>query len=83
MILTGTGIPEGINTRLLLKNYQFSHPNAAVYFLPINQVTAINHGSPRQDFSSPPNAKIQWAQWHRKTAYYLQRPLDDLKAVSH
>jgi hypothetical protein len=77
-----SAVPEGINTRLILENYQFKHPSADVYFLPITQVTAINHGSPRKESRNPPNAKIQWAQWHRKSVYYLQRPLDDLRNVS-
>jgi len=70
---------EKINSRLLLENYQFKHPSVDVYFLPITQVTAINHGSHRKGSSNPPNAKIEWAKWNQKSNYYLQKPIEDLR----
>jgi hypothetical protein len=73
---------EKINSRLLLENYQFKHPSVDVYFLPITQVTAINHGSHRKGSSNPPNAKIEWAKWNQKSNYYLQKPIEDLRNVS-
>lgn len=70
-----------INPSMQLLNYQFSHPKSSVYFLPINQMIAINHNSARTVHGQPPNAKLRWASWNKKSVYALQRPLDDLKKV--
>jgi hypothetical protein len=71
-----------INPTMQLLNYQMSHPKSSVYFLPINQMVAINHNSARIAGGLAPNAKMRWASWNRKSNYSLQRPLDDLKKVS-
>jgi hypothetical protein len=73
---------EDMNILSIFLNYQFSHPDSSVYFFPINQVIAINHNSNRSEDGTAPNAKLQWATWNRKSAYYLERPLHDLKNVS-
>jgi hypothetical protein len=71
-----------INPWMQLLNYEFSHPKSSVYFLPINQMSGINHNSERLDSGKPPNARLRWATWNSKSNYMLQRPLEDLKRVS-
>lgn len=75
------GLADMNNISLFL-NYQFSHPNSSVFFFPINQAIAINHNSDRRKGGNPPNAKLEWATWNRKSMYYLARPLQDLENVS-
>ena len=70
-----------INPTFQLLNYQFSHPESSVYFVPINQMIGINHNSDRSDAGQTPNAKLQWATWNTKSLYALLRPLEDLKKV--
>ena len=73
---------DDINPKQLVYNYQYSHPNSSAYFFPINTAIAINHQSTRQDtIYNPysPNAALRWSTSERKSRYYLQRHLDDLK----
>jgi hypothetical protein len=81
---TGVHFPgiEDINNISLFLNYQFSHPDSSVFFFPINQVIAINHNSDRSKGGVEPNAQIRWATWNRKSTYFLERPIQDLKNVS-
>jgi len=78
---TGVHFPgiEDINNISLFLNYQFSHPDSSVFFFPINQVIAINHNSDRSKGGVEPNAQIRWATWNRKSTYFLERPIQDLK----
>jgi hypothetical protein len=75
------GVDNLINPTMQLLNYQMSHPKSSAYFLPINQMVAINHNSARFAGGMAPNAKLQWASWNRKSHYSLQRPLEDLQKV--
>jgi len=68
-----------ISPSMQILNYQFSHPKSSIYLLPINQMIGINHNSARSASGQPPNAKLRWAAWNKKSVYALQRPLDDLK----
>jgi len=73
--LNSTDVTEGltVNPTMQMLNYQFSHAQSSLYLLPINQMAAINHAG------SATNAKLQWATWDKKSSYYLQRPMEDLK----
>lgn len=81
MTMNSSETPSGVNPTQLLMNYQLGHPNSSVLFLPINPLVGINHMSPRMPNGSPPNAELRWSEWDKKSHYYLQRPLEDLKEV--
>eukprot|EP00548_Thalassiothrix_antarctica_P010222 CAMPEP_0194155524 /NCGR_PEP_ID=MMETSP0152-20130528/64960_1 /TAXON_ID=1049557 /ORGANISM="Thalassiothrix antarctica, Strain L6-D1" /LENGTH=284 /DNA_ID=CAMNT_0038862469 /DNA_START=83 /DNA_END=934 /DNA_ORIENTATION=- len=72
-----------INPTMQMLNYQFSNPNSSIYFLPINQMLAINHNNDRRPSGKIPNAKLKWAEWDKKSKYVLQRPLEDLRKESY
>jgi hypothetical protein len=75
-------IATEINPLQLIYNYHFYHPNSSAYFFPINTAIAINHQSTRYyDRYNPlsPNAEVRWSTTERKSSYYLQRQLGDLK----
>ena len=71
-----------LNDKLLLLNYQFTHPNSSVYFFPINHAFIFNHNSERLQGGAKPNARMRWATWNKKSNYFLRRPLEDLEKVS-
>jgi len=65
----------------LMYNYQLSHPESSVLFFPTNAAIVINHSSLRMDQANGPNAELKWSMKDKRTAYYLQRHLSDLKQV--
>jgi hypothetical protein len=72
-----------INEKLLFLNYQFSHPRSSVYFFPISHAFMFNHDSERVNGGTRPNAELRWADWSKKSQYFLQKPLEDLMKVRH
>lgn len=76
-----TKAEHDINEYQLFLNYHFSHPDSSVYFFPINHAFTINHNSDRPRGGVKPNAELRWATWNKKSAYYLERSLEDLKKV--
>jgi len=78
-----SNITEDINPLMQMLNYQFTHADSLVHFLPINQVIAINHNSKRMPNGQQPNVEIRWASWDKRSSYYLERPLEDLKNEHH
>jgi len=76
-----TMVGAEINPQLLFLNYQFSHPQSSVYFFPINHGYIFNHNSRMMPGGQAPNAQLRWSNWNKKSNYFLQRPLEDLKKV--
>ena len=73
-----------VNPIKLMYNYHFGHPNSTAFFFPGTTAISINHNSNRNSASGwkEANVKLQWASsWDKKTRYFLQRPLEDLKKV--
>uniref|UniRef100_A0A7S4JNF3 SET domain-containing protein n=1 Tax=Odontella aurita TaxID=265563 RepID=A0A7S4JNF3_9STRA len=64
-----------INRKQLLYNYQLTHPESSVLFFPTNTAITINHSRERE------NARLRWSNTDRKSMYYLQRPIADLRKV--
>ena len=78
--LVGRHLPEDINTINLALNYQFSHPGSSLYLFPTTSALLINHRSANQRWGgTKPNAELRWSTTDRKSAYFLQRTLEDLK----
>eukprot|EP00560_Eucampia_antarctica_P004260 CAMPEP_0197838076 /NCGR_PEP_ID=MMETSP1437-20131217/34196_1 /TAXON_ID=49252 ORGANISM="Eucampia antarctica, Strain CCMP1452" /NCGR_SAMPLE_ID=MMETSP1437 /ASSEMBLY_ACC=CAM_ASM_001096 /LENGTH=655 /DNA_ID=CAMNT_0043445605 /DNA_START=42 /DNA_END=2006 /DNA_ORIENTATION=- len=68
-----------INKKQLIYNYQFAHPESSILFFPTNSAVLINHNSERMFNGSPPNAELRWSTSSKKSLYFLQRHLEDLK----
>lgn len=62
-----------VTRKQLAYNYQYAHPESSLLFFPTNTAITINHHSERT------NAELRWSETDRKSMYYLQRPLEDLK----
>jgi hypothetical protein len=61
-----------INSKQLMTNYHFGHPNSSIAFLPLTQLIAINHNR------AAPNARVEFSRRDPKTIYLLQRPIEDI-----
>jgi len=72
-------LPEGINKKHLKLNYQLAHKDSSVFFFPINTAIAINHQSAKSKSGNSPNAEMRWSISDKKSLYYQQRTLEDLK----
>jgi len=79
--LGGSHIPENVNKKQLIYNYQFAHPESSILFFPTNSAVLINHNSERMLNGSPPNARLSWSKSSKKSLYFLQRHLEDLQEV--
>ena len=78
--LVGRHLPDDINTVNLALNYQFSHPDSSLYLFPTTSAILINHRSANQRWGgAKPNAELRWSTTDEKSAYFLQRTLEDLK----
>lgn len=66
-------LPQDINRKQLVYNYQYAHPDSSALFFPTNTAIMINHRKHQ------PNAEIRWSKTDKKSSYYLQRTLNDLK----
>jgi hypothetical protein len=69
-----------INSKQMMMNYHFGHPNSTILFLPLTQMIAINHNSARTLHGTAPNARVEFSTHDPKTRYLLQRPLVDIFA---
>jgi hypothetical protein len=65
-------LPPAINSKQLLLNYHFGHPDSSILFLPISHLIAINHDG------TAPNARVEFSTRERKSRYLLHRPLEDI-----
>lgn len=77
--MNATHLPRDILRKQLIYNYQFAHPESSVLFFPANTAFMINHQSERTPGGISPNAEIRWSVSDKRSMYYLQRHLDDLK----
>ena len=77
--LEGDHMPNNTNKINLAYNYQYANPSSSVLFLPLTPAITINHRSQRGQLRSKPNARLRWSQTNKKSIYYLQRPLEDLR----
>ena len=79
--LSGDHVPRNYSTNRinLAYNYQYASPNSSVLFFPANTAITINHRSQRGWLGPKPNAELRWSRTNKKSMYYLQRPLEDLK----
>ena len=73
--------PKGINKKQLVYNYMWSHPKSSLLLFPTNTAITINHASDRDSSKILPNAELRWSQTDKKSMYYLQTHLHDLKKV--
>mmetsp|Transcript_17467 Transcript_17467/g.27205 ORF Transcript_17467/g.27205 Transcript_17467/m.27205 type:complete len:1232 (-) Transcript_17467:51-3746(-) len=62
-----------VNEKQLIYNYHFGHPNSTLLLFPVTRSISINHSS------KSPNAKVRWSPTDKKTQYYLQRHVNDLR----
>lgn len=72
---------KGINRKQLVYNYMWSHPESSLLLLPINAAVTINHASERGEKGRGPNAELKWSKTDKKSMYYQQSRLDELKKV--
>ena len=70
-----------INSKQLFYNYHFGHKNSSVMFFPLNQAYAINHNSKRKSSGVEPNVRVEFSTKEKRSRYFLQRTLDELKQV--
>jgi hypothetical protein len=66
-----------INSKQLITNYHFGHPNSTILFYPLTQMIAVNHKSSRTAGAGP-NARVEFSSRDAKTKYLLQRPIEDI-----
>ena len=59
----------------------WAHPESSILLFPIDTAFAINHASGRGYKSKNPNAELRWSQTDKKSMYYQQSRLEDLKRV--
>lgn len=65
--------PPVINKKQLVLNYHFGHPDSSILFMPLTQLTAVNHDA------KSPNARVEFSSRERTKSRYLQhRPLEDI-----
>ncbi|KAG7370513.1 SET methyltransferase domain containing protein [Nitzschia inconspicua] len=67
-----------INSKQLMTNYHFGHPNSTILFLPLTQMIAVNHNSDRMKSGTASNARVEFSKRDAKTRYLLQRPIEDV-----
>jgi hypothetical protein len=70
-----------INSKQLIMNYHFGHIDSSLLFMPLTQLTAVNHQSKRM--GQEPNAKVAFSRRHPKTRYMLERSLRDIAQEDH
>ena len=73
--ISGEELQKDVNRKQLAYNYQYAHPESSVLFFPTNTAITINHHSKAH------NAVIRWSEKDKKSMYFLQRPLEELKKV--
>lgn len=75
-------VEHDVTDKQLIYNYHYGHPNSTLLLFPLTRSIGINHKSTAHS-SDPcgmgPNAKLRWSPTHKKTQYYLQRHINDLK----
>ena len=81
--LNSTKIPFEINQQQLLLNYHFGQKNSSTLFFPLNHAFAINHNSKRKISGKAPNVRVQFSTDEKRSRYFLERSLSDLKKVRH
>ena len=74
-----TGVDGEANEKQLIYNYMYAHPNSTLLLFPVTRVNMINHKSIHDGIG--PNARLRWSTSDKKTQYYLQRHLEDLRKV--
>ena len=74
-----TGVDGESNDMQLIYNYMYGHPESNLLLFPVTRSNMINHRSAKD--GSGPNAKVRWSPTDKKTQYYLQRHLADLRQV--
>mmetsp|Transcript_41941 Transcript_41941/g.98303 ORF Transcript_41941/g.98303 Transcript_41941/m.98303 type:complete len:749 (-) Transcript_41941:79-2325(-) len=60
-------------SRQLILNYVFGHPQSSIVFYPLNLATFINHASERGEEGKKPNAEIRWAVDDEDTQQLLEK----------
>mmetsp|Transcript_20107 Transcript_20107/g.27934 ORF Transcript_20107/g.27934 Transcript_20107/m.27934 type:complete len:296 (+) Transcript_20107:94-981(+) len=78
-VLNETFLPPDIQKTQLVMNYQYAHPDSSALFFPLTTALMVNHNSIRMPGGAIANAELKWSTWNKKSAYFLQRPLEDLK----
>ena len=78
--LKGRHVPDDANKVNLALNYQFSHPESSLHLFPTTSALLVNHRSANQRWGGiKPNAELRWSTTDRKSVYFLQRTLEDLR----
>ena len=69
-----------VNDKQLIYNYHYGNPNSTLLLFPLTRSVAINHRSVRSDPSRKgPNAKLRWSPTHKKTQFYLEGHINELR----
>ena len=71
------------NSEQLLLNYHFGHKNSSIMFFPLNHAFTINHNSKRSFTGKAPNVRVEFSRRERRSRYFLDRSLEDLKAEKY
>lgn len=80
---------QDVNKKQLVYNYQWAHPDSSLLLFPTNTAITINHASDRRTNKKKksggpkPNAKLRWSTTDKKSMYFLQKPLEDLKKENY
>jgi len=79
--ITSEEIKHDVNTKQLIYNYLWTHPESSLLLFPVNTAIAINHASNRRFSRTRPNAELRFSRTDKKSMYYQQSHLEELKKV--